>query len=156
MIDTAKMDDLARLYRLYIMVPDGLPSLRRALKASIAHRGKEINTVSTVTDIADATIDIVGDDDDGGAKGKGKVRTTGGAQTLALALKWVQDVLDLKDKFDQVWKRSFQSDRDLESALNEVFLNFDCLNSTDEIMVSGFQLIHQPQREISRVHISFH
>lgn len=126
MIDTDKMDDLALLYKLYIMVPAGLPCLRKALKASIARRGKEINAVSAVTDSADKLIDIVGDDDD--AKGKGKSRPASGAQTLALALKWVQDVLDLKDKFDQVWKRSFRSDRDLESALNEVSMYTICLS----------------------------
>lgn len=118
MVDANMMDDLARLYKLYIMVPAGLPCLRKALKASISRRGKEINTTSTVTDSADKPIDIVGDDDD--EKGKGKPRPAGGAQTLALALKWVQDVLNLKDRFDQIWRKSFQSDRDLESALNEV------------------------------------
>lgn len=120
MIDTDKMNDLARLYRLFIMVPTGLPCLRQTLKESIARRGKEINQASSGADIGDE-IDVVGNDDnDNKGKGKGKARTAGGAQTLSLALKWVQGVLDLKDRFDLVWKRAFQSNIDLDSALNEV------------------------------------
>lgn len=115
MIDTDKMDHLARLYRLFKMVPAGPPCLRKALKASISRRGKDINRSSSGGDGAEE-IDIVENEE---SKVKGKVRVAG-AQTLALALKWVQDVLDLKDMFDHVWRVAFGNDRDLESALNEV------------------------------------
>lgn len=118
MVDTDKMDDLARLYKLYIMVPAGLACLCKTLKNSIACRGKDINTASVGTEASDGAVDVIGDDED--VKGKTKARP---AQTLTLALKWVQDVLDLKDRFDQVWKRSFQSNRDIESALNEVSIH---------------------------------
>ena len=58
------------------------------------------------------------------AKGKAKARPPNAAsQTLTLALKWVQDVLDLKDRFDRIWSKAFQSDRDLESSLNEVCIS---------------------------------
>lgn len=120
MIDLDKIDDLARLYRLFTTVPLGLPTLRKALKDTLDARGKAINTAGLAGD-ADAD----GPDDDAGpaakARGKGKVLAPGaGAQTLRLALKWVEDVLALKDKFDGVWRQSFQSDRDIESGLNEV------------------------------------
>ena len=117
MIDTDKMDNLARLYRLFGMVPAGPLCLRKALKASISRRGHDINRSSSGGDGAEE-IDIVGNENEGD-KVKGKVRA-GGVQTLALALKWVEDVLDLKDKFDRVWREAFGSDRDLESALDEV------------------------------------
>jgi cullin 3 len=57
------------------------------------------------------------------AKAKAKVKAVpqgAGAQTLKVALKWVEDVLLLKDKFDSVLRLSFQGDRDLESGMNEV------------------------------------
>lgn len=123
MVDTDKIDDLGRLYRLCIMVPTGLPCLRRALKDSIARRGKDINRASAGTEVGEGDIDVGNDDgaaDKAKGKGKGKVRVVAGAQTMSLALKWVQDVLDLKDTFDRVWRMALQSDRDLESALNEV------------------------------------
>lgn len=114
MIDTDKIDDLSRLYRLFILVPDGLPSLKRSLKASIAQRGKEINQSSLGTDDGEANVE------DKSSNSTGKRPANSNAQTLQLALKWVQDVLALKDKFDHVWKQAFESDRDLESTLNEV------------------------------------
>jgi len=57
--------------------------------------------------------------EDNGASSKPR---PSGAQTLASALKWVQDVLDLKDKFDMIWKISFNGDRNIEAAVIEVRL----------------------------------
>ncbi|TFK47821.1 Cullin-domain-containing protein [Heliocybe sulcata] len=120
MIDLSKYDDLARLYRMFIIVPQGRPTLRKALKESINRRGQEVNLGST----ADIDANLADPDEDLGGKGKGKARPQAGSQTLTLALKWVQDVLELKDTFDQIWKRSLQSDRDLESGINEAFESF--------------------------------
>lgn len=118
MIDSDKTDDLSRLYRLFVTVPDGLPCLRRSIKDSVIRRGKEFNNETPLEEMDD------GDDGEKQAapseKGKGKARATTGAQSLALALKWVEDVLQLKDKFDRVWKNCFKSDREIESGLNEV------------------------------------
>jgi cullin 3 len=110
------LDDLSRLYRLFIMVPIGLPYLRKALKESIMQRGKEINRASAGAEDGDGDIDTVGNEEDK----KGKARTAEGAQMSSLPLKWVRDVLDLKDKFDYVWREAFRCDRDLKSALNKV------------------------------------
>ncbi|EGO24838.1 hypothetical protein SERLADRAFT_449585 [Serpula lacrymans var. lacrymans S7.9] len=141
MIDLDKLQDLNRLYRLFIMVPTGLPTLRKALKDSIAQRGRVINQASLSAD---------GDQDsgDGGAtepgdsakgKGKAKARAPGiGSQTLTLALKWVQDVLDLKDKFDHVWKQALRSDRDIDSSMNEAFEDFVNLNEKAPEFISLF------------------
>jgi hypothetical protein len=119
MIDTDNFEDLARLFRLFMTVPDGLPCLKKCLRQSIIQRGGEINRAATDPGGADI-IDVDGMDGVQG-KGKGKLRLpTAAAQTLSMALKWVQDVLDLKDKFDQAWKKSFQSNRDLETAVNSV------------------------------------
>ncbi|KAJ8502376.1 hypothetical protein ONZ45_g11822 [Pleurotus djamor] len=121
MLDTEKLDDLGRLYRLFIMVPSGLPCMKRALRESVIQRGKEVNRVSFDVSVAP---DQDQDEPTPSAKGKGKARPTPASQTLNMALKWVQDVLDLKDIFDKVWIQSFQRDRDLESALNEAFSTF--------------------------------
>ena len=117
MIDLDKTDDLSRLYRLFVIVPEGLPTLRRAVRESIVRRGKEINAATGAGESGDHEEE---EPEDPKGKGKGKARAHGGAQTLQLALKWVEDVLELKDKFDSVWVKAFQSDRDLESSENEV------------------------------------
>jgi cullin 3 len=112
MIDADKIEDLARLYRLYKMVPEGLPCLRRSLKESIARRGKEINDTSLGADSFDVNVGGEGD------RGKAKARPPNAGALPAI--KWVQDVLDLIDKFDSLWKRAFDNDREIESSLNEV------------------------------------
>ncbi|KAG8213020.1 Cullin family-domain-containing protein [Butyriboletus roseoflavus] len=142
MIDLDKVEDLNRLYRLFTMVPTGLLTLRRSLKDSILRRGRDINQSSITTDIAeDVDVDI--DEADAPVtvskgKGKGRPRAQGPPQTLALALKWVQDVLDLKDRFERLWKQAFASNREVESALNEVFTR-DVFTPYANITVQAFE-----------------
>ena len=113
MLDMDKYDDLDRLFRLFSMVPAGIPSLKRALRESISRRGKEINQLSL-----GGSAEPKAEPEKG--KGKGKARATAQSDALSSALRWVQDVLNLKDKFDTAWEKSFQSNRDVESTLNEV------------------------------------
>lgn len=118
MIDLDRYEDLARMYRLFIMVPPGLQTLRKALRGSIIRRGQDINANNLTARVGDAMDE---DEPDEASKGKGKARAPGAAAlTLSLALKWVQDVLDMKDRFDKMWGLSFQNDRELESGINEV------------------------------------
>ncbi|KAF7374903.1 CULLIN-2 domain-containing protein [Mycena sanguinolenta] len=121
MIDLNKTSDMARMYRLFTTVPTGLGCLKRALKESVRRRGETINQASS-----------------GIEGGEAITKSAQGAQTLALALKWVQDVLDLKDLFDRIWKDAFSSDRELESNLNEAFENFINLNERSSEFISLF------------------
>ena len=121
MIDGNKTSDLARLYRLFLMVPGGLPCLKTALKTSISRRGKEINDASMAEDP-----DVELDNPEGvtskkseSNKAKAKV-----VSKLQPAINWVQAVLALKDKFDAVWKEAFQSGREVEATLIEVSYHF--------------------------------
>lgn len=56
-----------------------------------------------------------------GVKGKGKTESSGmvSAKTKA-ALAWVQNVLDLKDKFDMLLIEAFETDKSMEKAINDV------------------------------------
>ena len=119
MIDHERLDDLARLYQLYSMVAEGIPCLRRSLKDSVQKRGTELNGISAEERLlGDGGAD---DELDPSAKGKGKAKARPpNAQGLALALRWVEHVLQLKDKFDRVWEMAFKNNREIESGLNEV------------------------------------
>ncbi|KAG6908334.1 hypothetical protein DXG01_005245 [Tephrocybe rancida] len=136
MVDTDKVDDLSRLYRLFITVPSGLPTLKRVIKDSVARRGLEINRASQGAEIDD--LDHVAEEED--KKGKGKARSMAhtAAQKIELALKWVQDVLDLRDKFFAVWENAFNKDREIESALNEAFQTFVDSNEKSPEYISLF------------------
>jgi len=122
MLDLDKYDDLNRLYRLFAMVPNEMPTLRRSFKDSILRRGREINLASTNVDASGQDVDDGDLNEAETTKGKDKSQGRGatGPPTLSLALKWVQNVLDLKDKFDRIWVRALESNRELESSLNEV------------------------------------
>lgn len=115
MIDTDKIQSLALMYKLFRRVTAGIPSIRKAFKESIIRRGNEINL--------NAEFDVTEEpaEDGGSSKGKGKAKPrVTGSQTLHQALKWVQEVLELKDKFRHVWLEAFSSDRELETAMVEV------------------------------------
>ncbi|KAF9237673.1 Cullin family-domain-containing protein [Melanogaster broomeanus] len=105
MIDLDKVEDLKRLYRLFIL------------------KAKPPTWIPPGTK----------------GKGKGKARIQGGAtQTLTLALRWVQDVLDLKDKFDRLWRAALYSNREVEGSLNEAFEDFVNLNEKAPEFISLF------------------
>ncbi|KAF8589814.1 Cullin-domain-containing protein [Ramaria rubella] len=139
MIDQDKTDDLARMYRLFKMVETGPPTLKKALRDSIARRGKEVNDLAGAMEAEG----VGAQDDDGGEtvdpKGKGKAKAkAAGSGPVAMALKWVEDVLALKDKFDHVLKYSFSGDTGVQTALNEAFESFINLNPKAPEFISLF------------------
>ncbi len=114
MIDNNKFDDLSSLFRLCLMMPKGMHVLQTALKRSIIRRGKVLNQTSLGDDLADNEAE----GDEVKTKGKSNARNTNlGIQP---AITWVQDVLEVKDKFNLVWITSFQNNREVEIALNDV------------------------------------
>jgi cullin 3 len=120
MIDHDKLEDISRLYHLYSLVLEGVPALRRSLKISVQRRGTELNSVSMEgRELCDGD---AGDELDPSVKGKGKAkaRPPTNAHGFALALRWVEGVLQLKDKFDGLWETAFRSNREIGSGLNEV------------------------------------
>ncbi|KAI0689999.1 Cullin-domain-containing protein [Cytidiella melzeri] len=135
MIDGDKYEDLLRIYRLFVMVPTGLPILRKALKNSLIRRGKELNAAS---ENLDGLADTLEEADDPKGKCKAKAKPNAAAQTLQLALKWVVDVLSLKDKFDTVWTKTCHSDREIESGINEAFETFINVHAKSPEFISLF------------------
>jgi cullin 3 len=121
MIDHDKIDDLSRLYSLYGLIRDGVPCLRRTLKISIERRGAELNKASM--EGREAGDGGAEDEPDPSPRSKGKVKArppNAGAHGLAQALRWVEDVLHMKDRFDGIWETAFKGNREIESGLNEV------------------------------------
>lgn len=120
MIDNDRLDDLSRLYRLFYKVTEGPVCLKKALRESVIRRGRVVNSSGIGSDLADSRADDEAEERPKG-KGKGKARPPNPAsQLLGLALRWVQDVLDLKDKFDQIWTKSFDGNHEIASSLDEV------------------------------------
>ena len=128
MIDSNRVPDLRRMYTLFLRVPSdlGKDALRIALRADIEARGKRINEGASA-DQAEAgpsgTQPGMDEDEEGDPKGKGKAKAVSGvtaATALSSALRWVQNVLDLKDKFDRILDQAFNGDMAVQVSMNEV------------------------------------
>lgn len=114
MLDDNRIEDLERLYRLFRRA-DGLQVLKLGLKAYVSTKGKIINTAVETTSKAATPIK----DETGGA-------ATSQASTpqAATAIKWVEDVLAFKSRFDRLLPVSFHDDKGCEVSINEAFETF--------------------------------
>ncbi|KAK0563416.1 hypothetical protein OC861_004813 [Tilletia horrida] len=146
MLEEDKIDDLARMYRLFYRVAEGPTVLKAGVRAYIGHKGRAINEAMGSTggsnNSAGAGGDGAGNDNEENAAEEGsapaaaerKKGVVGGATAAAanlgaLALKWVEDVLALKTKMDRILKEGFADDKGCEAAMNEAFETFFNMNS---------------------------
>lgn len=133
MLDQGRIPDLRRLYSLFLRVPNnsGKDALRIALRMDIEERGKAINQNAISGNEAGPSgtqegeqpgMDVDGDDPKG--KGKAKAPANNAASAMSAALRWVQEVLDLKDKFDSILDQAFSGDKAVQGSINEAFQSF--------------------------------
>ncbi|BGP38828.1 hypothetical protein JCM10449v2_002766 [Rhodotorula kratochvilovae] len=141
LVADSRIDDLRLLYVLFGRVGKGHPALQKALGAWIVRVGRQVNEgVALAPPAAVAAAAAAGEEED--VKGKGKAPEGEGdaggkkkpadagagagalnARTKA-ALAWVQNVLDLKDKFDVLLARAFANDKAFEKVINDAFSVF--------------------------------
>jgi cullin 3 len=150
MIDTMRIPDLQRIYRLYgrANVTKGLEVLMAELKKYVSTRGFAINenvtagtsavsadvpsaskanttVLSSSSKLDEVTVQGAADKMKGTSSGNAPAAAPAGtamsaAAAVNIALRWVQEVLDLKDTFDKVWKEAFEEDKAIQTALNDV------------------------------------
>ena len=162
MIDQRRAVDLSRMYTLFLKVPQdaGKDALRFALRADIEDRGKAINDAANEPELGPSTNgggEQAGMELDGGdVKGKGKAKPASSASAaLTSALRWVQEVLDLKDVFDRILEESFVGDKAVQSSINHVcpiWIGLDTLHADS----TGIPIVHQCQFSSTRVPIFVH
>ena len=126
MLDEDRVEDLARMYRLFWRVSAGADVMKLGLKSYVGVRGREINEQMSST-VKGATANAK--DDEGGDTstlkgGSNSAATTASTPQAQVALKWVEDVLAFKNKFDHIWSVSFQEDKGCETSINEAFETF--------------------------------
>ncbi|ORY60229.1 Cullin [Pseudomassariella vexata] len=123
MIDNDRIEDLKILYQLVSRVDPKKVALRNALSARVVDLGLEIEKILRSTDFS---VPQTADEEptaDGTEKPKQKSLNAAAQQTAA-AIKWVDDVLVLKDRFDCLWKSCFAEDLILQTALTKSFADF--------------------------------
>ncbi|KAF1979794.1 cullin-3 [Bimuria novae-zelandiae CBS 107.79] len=125
MIDNDRMDELNLIYDLNARVDDRKSEVTRAIQRRIMAMGIEINNEALAASQAPAPAPPP--NAEGGDKSRLTQEKNVNMQTVA-AIKWVDDVLALKDKFDKIWRESFESDSLLDTAMFNSFRDF--INST--------------------------
>ncbi|KAF2008503.1 Cullin-domain-containing protein [Aaosphaeria arxii CBS 175.79] len=121
MIDNDRIDELSLVYDLNSRVDDKKTELTQAIQKRIVEMGTDISNAAIVASQAPAPVSAPPADGD---KGKGAMPEKSLNQQTAAALRWVEDVLQLKDKFDRIWRDAFQSDNTLQSAITRSFGDF--------------------------------
>ena len=124
MIENDRYEDLTLLYQHVSRIDQSKEPLKIALQARVVALGSEVNKTIQNTDFSLAAAPQEdGDGADGGEKSKAPKRNAA-AKTTAAAIKWVDEVLRLKDKFDMMWKQCFGEDLILQTALTKSFSDF--------------------------------
>ncbi|KAJ6446186.1 SCF ubiquitin ligase subunit CulC [Purpureocillium lavendulum] len=119
MIDNDKLENMAILYKLISRIDETKSALREILQKRIVELGLDIENSLRNTDFSTAQ---GGDGEEGDGE---KVKTLNpAAQQTAAAIKWVDDVLKLKDKFDTILSQCFQDDLVMQTSLSKSFSDF--------------------------------
>jgi cullin 3 len=122
MIDNDRYEDLTLLYQNVSRIDPKKEALRNALQSRVVDLGSEVNKTIANTDFSAPGSGKVNGDDENAEKGKTNLNMA--AQQTAAAIKWVDEVLQLKDKFDKMWKKCFNEDLILQTALTKSFSDF--------------------------------
>ncbi|KAG9246588.1 Cullin [Calycina marina] len=124
MIDGDRSEDLTLLYELVSRVDKTKKPLNDALQARVTVLGAEINRAMAENDSLPAQEPEEADATADGGDGKKAAKVNLIAKQTAAAIRWVDLVLQLKDKFDKIWKECFSEDLVLQTALTNSFSDF--------------------------------
>ncbi len=128
MIDNDRVEDLSILYQLISRIDTSKEALKTILQKRVLELGFEIEKDLKNTDFSTPAA-AAGDGEeqqtanDGPEKSKPQLLSAAAQQTAA-AIKWVDDVLKLKDKFDHLWEACFEKDLPIQSAVTKSFSDF--------------------------------
>ncbi|KAF2088481.1 Cullin-domain-containing protein [Saccharata proteae CBS 121410] len=125
MVDNDRVEELGLVYELNARVDPKKLELVKTFQDKVVEMGTAINKAAIAASqspppAAPTTTTEPSE------KGKAAAATADKAvnqQTVA-AIKWVEDVLELKDKFEVIWRRSFKSDQAMQTALTRSLTEF--------------------------------
>lgn len=120
MIDNDRLEELNLVYDLNRRVDEKKAETVRAIQKRIVDMGTDINNDAVAASQTSAPPPVA----DPADKGKGAAPEKSLNQQTVAAIKWVEDVLALKDKFDKIWKDAFVSDPLLQQAITRSFGDF--------------------------------
>jgi cullin 3 len=120
MIDNNRLEELNLVYDLNKRVDEKTAETTRAIQKRIVDMGHDINNDAVAASQAVVPAPAA----DSADKGKAPAQEKSINQQTVAAIKWVEDVLSLKDKFDTIWKTAFASDPLLQQAITNSLKEF--------------------------------
>lgn len=123
MLDNDRLGELEMVYELISRVDPKKEELRKALQKRAVELGGEINDAAIASSQPQTGKPAKAENDKPDGDGKPPAEKPVNQQTAA-AIKWVDDVLQLKDKYDKIWRSAFSSDQGLQTALTRSFSDF--------------------------------
>lgn len=138
MLDHDRVHDLANVYELNARIDPKKNALTKAIQSRIVQLGEEINAAAKA--FATVSAPSKTGEVDGEKKKEEKEKSTAPAvnqQTVA-AIKWVDDILSLKKKFDAIWQRAFASDQGMHTSFTISFSDFINSNNRSSEYLSLF------------------
>jgi cullin 3 len=116
MIDNDRYEDLTLLYQNISRIDPKKEVLRNALQARVVELGSDISKALQGTSLNIGSA--------GAVSGEDQKQASVAQQQTEAANDWVRDVLQLKDKFDNMWKMCFDEDLSVQTSLTKSFSDF--------------------------------
>ena len=123
LIDHDRLDVLQNLFDLNARVDVKKSALTVVVQKRIAEMGREINASSIAAPPAPKPTEKTTNGEPK-AQEKEKEKEKPVNQQTVSAIKWVDDILALKKKFDGIWEKAFRSDHGLQSSITNSFSEF--------------------------------
>ena len=120
MLDNERLSELELIYELSAKVDPKKEELRKAVQARILEMGNDVNKATAAANqIPSKSLEQDGDKAEGDEKAEKPIN-----QQTTAAIKWVDDVLHLKERYDNVLAEAFKSDQGLQTAFSRSFTDF--------------------------------
>lgn len=123
MLDNDRIAELEMIYDLVARVDPKKEELKLAVQKRVVELGNEINMAANNTQrvLPPKGENVLDEKSEREAKNSGEKPIN---QQTAAAIQWVDDVLQLKKKFDGILAMAFQSDQGLQSAFSRSYAEF--------------------------------
>ncbi|KAK5115470.1 hypothetical protein LTR62_001129 [Meristemomyces frigidus] len=118
MVDNDKLHELNLVFDLEARVDPKKPELTRAMQKIITEMGTNINNAAIAASEAQQAQAEPQPTEDQAEDGKAKPAPKPLNQQTAAALKWVEEILTLKDRFDNICRESFKTDQTIDQTLS--------------------------------------
>ena len=134
MLKTDRLSELEMVYDLVARVDPRKEKLKLAVQERIIELGTELNNAASNMAAMPMSKDLNQDGETAEADSKAPGAKAISQQTVA-AIKWVDDILQLKEKFDNVLAVAFKSDQGLQTAFTRSFTDFiNAFNRSSEYL----------------------